>query len=179
MTDLQEHIKMGIYKIYFTQKVCEQIKELRQQRINDIISYMNLDGPLSADKLALISELTDIGDFLQLGNAHHPINGLNYTGIFSSIAYALDRFYANTLPVQQQHIINANNFECRTNRGNTKHYRNFEYFEELYSKYIDYYGNHSGSSFGYCCSNITGFIMGSKTYKLELWAKFIKNYILT
>ena len=180
MTDLPEHMKMDIYKIYFTQKVCEQIKALRQQRVNDIISNMKIPdsiSPLSPANLALIGELTDIGDFVQL----IPLQTyrIKYDHRFVSIAYALDRFYSNTLQVQQQHILNANNYECINNTLNTTNFKHNEYFEKLYSKYLDYYDNRNTISFGYCCSNFTGFIMGSKTYKLELWAKFIDNYILT
>ena len=169
-----------IWKKYFTFYVIKSIEKLRILRYNDILNHVIehiKPNILSQVHYNIIWNLTDIGDFTQLNHIHKELTNNEYSfGYYHwfSIAITLDKFYSQPLLKQQQQITDARNNIPIYSFQNPE----CDYFEKHYMNFIDYKDSHSGSSGGYCISNITAFIMRNKTDKLILWATHICNNVI-
>ena len=185
---LHEDLLHLIWKTYFSIFIVKAINDIRISRYNNIVTYIYSQISIHVDEsqdtnsntnldLSIIWDLTDIGDFTYLSHIHKKFNKYSYNFNYHwfSIAITLEQFYLNTLLEQQIHIKNALSYIPKYNFLNPQ----IDYFTKLYSNFIDYKDNHSGSSFGFCITNITGFIMKNKADKLTLWSSLLYHNIFS
>lgn len=195
--DLTEDLTVLVWKAYFTHFVLKSINDTRISRFNDIkafivnlqtnyndsISNSDIQNANLTDKnIETIWDLTDIGDYRNLSYIYNQNKNSKYAyaqgyGYYHwfTIAITLERFYSNTLLEQQQHIANANTFASSYIFQNGYS----EYFQKIYNNFIDYKDMHSGATYGYCVSTISGFIMKNKQEKLNLWALTVYNNVIS
>jgi len=197
---LTEDLTVLVWKAYFTHFVLKSINDIRISRFNDIKAFIiNLQAKyndsisnnndiqnanLTDKNIETLWDLTDIGDYHNLSYIYNQNKNSKYAHVYTqgygyyhwfTIAITLERFYSNTLLEQQQHIANAHTFAA----SYIFHNGYSEYFHKIYRDFLDYKDMHAASTYGYCLSTISGFIMKNKKEKLNIWAMAVYNNVIS
>jgi hypothetical protein len=181
LNDMQKQI---IYRNYFINIVCPQIKQIRkdkQKAMLDCVCCIRLQDNarvvLTEKEIEIITDLTEICDFRRLFQIITENNQTDYSfsDVFNSILYAVEKFYCLSLTKREEFIENANNYNVSYSMFRDS---KIDYFSKYYDYIIDDKKFHSGASYGYCIKHVYKFATYSETKKLTLWCMLINTYAL-